>query len=401
MKTERDYPQISISKKGEKWLKNSQMWLYRSDVINLDETIENGSLVDIVTLKGHYQGTGFISLNSQILVRILSKDANEKFDRSFYKRRIQYAVDYRYTVMPDDTKACRLIFGESDQLPGLTVDRFNDVLVTQIVSYGMEKIKDVIYELLLEVLEEKGEKIRGIYERNDVDIRLKEGLELEKKWWKKPEDASTTTVIEENGLKISVDFENGQKTGYFLDQKNNRMILQKMASGKSVLDCFTHTGGFALNAAFGKASKVTAVDVSENALEKARENAKLNGLDIDFVKADVFEFLEQVNKKQYDIIVLDPPAFTKSRKTADHAYNGYLQINTKAMQLLGRGGYLLTCSCSHFMPYQRFEEMLKEAAFKAGVNLKQISVSQQNCDHPVIWNMPETDYLKFYVFQIF
>ncbi|MBQ4254354.1 MAG: class I SAM-dependent rRNA methyltransferase [Erysipelotrichaceae bacterium] len=401
MKTERAYPQISISKKGEKWLKNSQMWLYRSDVVNLDETIENGSLVDIVTLKDHYQGTGFISLNSQILVRILSRDANEKFDRSFFKRRIQYAIDYRYTVMRDDIRACRLIFGESDQLPGLTVDRFNDVLVTQIVSFGMEKIKDMIYELLMEVLQEKGEKIRGIYERNDVDIRLKEGLKLEKKWWKIPDDPSTVTVIEENGLKISVDFENGQKTGYFLDQKNNRMILQKMAQGKSVLDCFTHTGGFALNAAYGGASKVTAVDVSQSALDKAAQNAGLNGLKIDCVKADVFEYLEEVNKKQYDIIVLDPPAFTKSRKTADHAYNGYLQINQKAMQLLGRGGYLLTCSCSHFMPYPRFEEMLKEAAFKAGVNLKQISVSQQNCDHPIIWNMPETDYLKFYVFQIF
>ncbi|MFQ8705025.1 MAG: class I SAM-dependent rRNA methyltransferase [Thomasclavelia sp.] len=394
-------PKVTISQEGEKWLDKGQMWMYRNNVVDLDESIENGSLVDIITTQGRYMGTGFISKNSHITVRILSKKSDEIFDKDFFKKRIQFAYEYRKTLEEENITNCRLIFGEADKLPGLTVDRYNDILVCQISSYGLEKIKDMIYNLLLEVLKEDNQDVKGIYERNDINVRLKEGLPLEKGYWKNI-NLPTTTIINENGIRLHVDVENGQKTGYFLDQKANRVLLRKMAHGKKVLDCFSHTGGFALNAAYGKAKKVVAVDVSQTALNQGYENAKLNNLEnkISFVKDDVFKYLDTCKVGEYDIIVLDPPAFTKSRRTIEHAYNGYKKINMKAMKLLEKGGYLITCSCSRFMETANFEKMLRESAQEAGVILKQVSVTQQNHDHPILWTMEETSYLKFFIFQI-
>lgn len=391
---------VTISEEGEKWLKKGQMWMYKNNVVNLDETIENGSIVDILTTTNEYIGTGFISQESHILVRILTKNQDEVINRDFFKNRIQFAYDFRKTIEPENLTNCRLIFGEADQLPGLTVDRYNDILVCQISVYGLDKIKDMIYEILLEVLREDGQEITGIYERNDIQVRVKEGLEMYKGFWKN--EFSTKTIINENGLKLHIDVENGQKTGYFLDQKSNRVLLRNIAHGKKVLDCFTHTGGFALNAAYGNAAHVTAVDVSQTALDQAFRNAQLNHLEerMSFVKADVFDYLDEIKKGQFDIIVLDPPAFTKSRRTINQAYNGYKRINKVAMEALNKGGYLITCTCSRFMEIENFEKMLREAAQEANVTLKQVSVTQQNADHPILWTMEETSYLKFYIFQL-
>ncbi len=403
MKILREYPQVIVSKKGEKWLDNGHPWTYESDVTSISGQYANGDIVDVIGPKGKYLGTGFISLTSKIRVRLFSRDSSSVYDEDFWYRRIKYSWDYRKTVMNGETDCCRVIFGESDQLPGLTVDKFNDILVVQCVTVGMEKIKDTVYPLLVRVLNEDGQNIRGLYVRNDVAVRKLEGLEEYTGWYEidglnHPEE--TETVIEENGIRYFVDFANGQKTGFFLDQKRNRQLVGSISKDKKVLDCFTHTGSFALNCVLNGARKVTAVDISESAIAQAKRNAELNGLKADFVVDDVFDYLEKVNKKEYDLIILDPPAFTKSRKTVDHAYNGYLEINMKAMRLLGRGGYLATCSCSHFMPHELFEKMLREASYKTGFQLKMISVSQQNCDHPIMLNVPETDYLKFYIMQI-
>ncbi|MBQ7223919.1 MAG: class I SAM-dependent rRNA methyltransferase [Erysipelotrichaceae bacterium] len=404
MKTARLYPQITVSKKGEKWLDSGHVWLYESDITDCPDQLENGRLVDVIGPKGKYLGTGFYSSLSKIRVRIFSKDASLSYDRSFWKRRLEHAYEYRKSVMGSDVVCCRLIFGESDQFPGWTVDRFDDILVSQITTVGIEKMKDQLFELLVEVLEENGQKISGIYERNDVAVRKLEGMDQYTGYYQLKDRKipdHTETVITENGVRYYVDFADGQKTGFFLDQKFNRRLCAALAADKKILDCFTHTGSFALNCALNGARKVTAVDISETALKQAQRNADLNGLtNIEFVCDDAFEYLKKVNKKEFDFIILDPPAFTKSRSTVKNAYNGYLEINQTAMKLLGRGGYLATCSCSHFMPHEMFEKMLKEAAFRAAVNLKQISVSQQGKDHPILWSVPETDYLKFYIFQI-
>lgn len=398
---ERNYPEIIISDEGVTWLDKGQMWMYKNNLEQCDPQIKNGELVDIVTNKGRYLGTGFISLKSHITVRILSKDRKEIIDREFFKKRIQQAYDFRKTVEGDNLSNCRLIFGEADLLPGLVIDRYNDILVSQISSYGLEQIKDMIYEIVLDVLKADGEDVKGIYERNDIQIRTKEGLERYKGYYKN-KDLPTQTIINENGLLLHVDVENGQKTGYFLDQKSNRYLLRKIAHGKRVVDCFSHTGGFALNAAMGNASHVVSVDVSKTALDQGYQNAKLNHLEekIDFVQADVFDYLDELKENEFDIIVLDPPAFTKSRRTVQKAYNGYKRINKQAMKVLKNGGYLITCSCSRFMETVNFEKMLREAASEAGVVLKQVSVTQQNADHPILWTMEETSYLKFYIFQI-
>lgn len=398
---ERNYPEIIISDEGVTWLDKGQMWMYKNNLEQCDPQIKNGELVDIVTNKGRYLGTGFISLKSHITVRILSKDRKEIIDREFFKKRIQRAYDFRKTVEGDNLSNCRLIFGEADLLPGLVIDRYNDILVSQISSYGLEQIKDMIYEIVLDVLKADGQDVKGIYERNDIQIRTKEGLEQYKGYYKN-KDLPTQTIINENGLLLHVDVENGQKTGYFLDQKSNRYLLRKIAHGKRVVDCFSHTGGFALNAAMGNASHVVSVDVSKTALDQGYQNAKLNHLEdkIDFVQADVFDYLDELKENEFDIIVLDPPAFTKSRRTVQKAYNGYKRINKQAMKVLKNGGYLITCSCSRFMETANFEKMLREAASEAGVVLKQVSVTQQNADHPILWTMEETSYLKFYIFQI-
>lgn len=411
MKIERKHPKILVTKKGERWADTGHPWIYESDVITPKDVIaenDNGCIVDVMTESGKYIGTGFYSLHSKIRVRLLSRNANDKFDDNFWRRRASYALDYRMTVMGEDTNSMRLIFGESDGFPGLTVDKFNDILVSQVLSIGIEKNKDVIFGILVEELEKRSFEIAGIFERNDVALRELEGMTQYKGWYELDgvsHPSSTETEIMENGIKYSVDFENGQKTGFFLDQKYNRQAVMKLAKGKKVLDCFTHTGSFALNAAFGGAEHVTAVDISKTAIEMARLNAERNGLQdrMDFIVEDIFDLLPSLIEKgghPYDFIILDPPAFTKSRKTANNAERGYKEINFRALKLLPRGGYFATASCSHFMPYERFEKMLRSAAKDAGVELKQIEMRQQSPDHPILWNVPETDYLKFYLFQV-
>ena len=409
MKMQREYPRLIITPKGTRWVENGHPWIYEAEVVRVEGDIRNGCLADAVSEKGKYLGTGFVSLESKIRLRLLSRNANDKFDKAFWKRRLQYAWNYRKTVMGEqDVSCCRVIFGEADGFPGLTVDKFSNYLVTQTLSVGMECIKDMLFPLLVQVLEEDGQVIDGLFERNDVAIRALEGMEQGKGWFPlegKAIPASPVTEICENGVYYSVDVENGQKTGFFLDQKYNRLAVAKLAKGKKVLDCFTHTGSFALNAAFGGAEHVTAVDVSAAAIDMAKANAVRNGLDgrMDFVVADVFDLLpklEAEGKKPYDFIILDPPAFTKSRKTVKNAEKGYKEINLRALRLLPRGGYFATASCSHFMPSELFVKMLRSAALDAGVELRQIEARQQSPDHPILWNVPETDYLKFYLFQV-
>ena len=407
MKIEREYPSFIITKKGSAWVGTGHPWIYAQEIISKSTEPENGALVDALSENGRYLGTGLYSRESKIGLRLISRNANDRFDAEFWKRRIRYAWDYRRTVMGGDVSCCRVIFGEADGFPGLTVDRFSNILVTQTLSVGMERLKDVIFPLLAEVLRESGERIDGIYERNDVAIRALEGLEQGKGWYELPGEEhpqSTVTEICENGIYYAVDFENGQKTGFFLDQKYNRLAVSKIAKGKKVLDCFTHTGSFALNAAMGGARHVTAVDVSQFAVDTARENAERNGLTdrMDFLCADVFDLLPKLleEKADYDMIILDPPAFTKSRKTVGSAERGYKEINYRAMRLLPRGGYLATCSCSHFMENRLFVKMVMSAAKDAGVQLKLIEARQQAPDHPILLNVPETDYLKFYLFQV-
>ena len=408
MKAERQFPRVVITAKGTRWVEQGHPWIYEGEVIRQEGDCENGGLVDAVSEKGKYLGTGFLSEKSKIRVRLLSRNANDRFDAAFWQRRLQYAWDYRKTVMGDQTSCCRIIFGEADGFPGLTVDRFSDLLVTQTLSIGMERAKDMIFPALVKLLREDGEVIRGVFERNDVAIRELEGMAQNKGWYVLPGETppeSPMTEICENGVYYSVDVENGQKTGFFLDQKYNRLAVAKLAKGKRVLDCFTHTGSFALNAAKGGAEHVTAVDVSASAIGMARQNALRNGLEdrMDFVTADVFDLLPELaakGGKPYDFIILDPPAFTKSRKTVDSAQRGYKEINLRALKLLPRGGYFATASCSHFMPSELFVKMLKAAALDAGVELRQIEARQQAPDHPILWNVPETDYLKFYIFQV-
>ena len=404
MKIERKYTKIYITNRAYKRQKtNKHPWIYDNEIEKIVGNYENGDLVDVLADKGAYIGTGFINDNSKIRVRIISRNTNDKFDNSFFERRLRYAIDYRKTVMGEDFNNCRLIFGESDGFPGLTVDRYNDILVTEVLCLGIEKHKDTIYNLLYKIMNET-DKIDGIYERNDNKLRILEGLEENKGFYKLKgvkTPSKTNTIIIENGIKYNVDFENGQKTGFFLDQKYNRKAIQKIAKDKTVLDCFTHTGSFGLNASIGGAKKVTSLDISKSAIEMAKENAKLNNItNIEYKVEDAFDFLTNLKSNTYDFIILDPPAFTKSRDKINNAYNGYKQINYLAMKSLPRGGYLATCSCSHFMENSNFKKMLMEAAKEANVELKQIEERQQACDHPILLNVEETNYLKFYIFQI-
>ena len=401
---------ITITEKGEKMLRGGHVWVFADEVISIDKPITDGDITYVYTQKGRYLGAGFYNSASKIRVRILSRNANDTFDQKFWQRRLEYAVSYRKSVMKgDDFKCCRLIFGEADSFPGLTVDRFDNLLVVQALSLGIDRIKHVLIPALVDILRGMGEVIDGVYERNDVTIRQKEGLEEYTGWFPgfRPEnDDSGLTRIVENGIVYDVDVINGQKTGFFLDQKYNRASIRAIAKGKRVLDCFTHTGSFALNAASAGAEHVTAVDISEEAVRMTRKNAQNNGLEgkMDFVCRDVFELLTDMADKKipcdYNFIILDPPAFTKNRDTLKNAIRGYREINSKAMKLLPRGGYLATCSCSHFMTDTYFKQMLHNAAEDAGVSLRQIEARQQSPDHPILWNVPETDYLKFYIFQI-
>ncbi len=408
MKAERGYPSATVTPKAEAAILRGHPWIYEAEILSMEGRPENGGLVDVRSRRGAYLGTGFLSEKSKIRVRLLSRNANDRFDAAFWERKLRWAWEYRKTVMaPGDLDACRVIFGEADMFPGLTVDKFHDLLSVQVLSVGMENIKDLLLPLLVRILREDGQEVRGVFERNDVALREKEGLVQYKGWFLLPGEAppeSPVTEIAENGVKYLVDVENGQKTGFFLDQKYNRRAVGRLAGGKTVLDCFTHTGSFALNAALGGAKHVTAVDVSASAVEMARANAERNGLGgvVDCMAANVFELLPDLEKEpgKYDFIILDPPAFTKSRKTAASAMTGYKEINYRAMKLLPRGGYLATCSCSHFAEEERFTAMLRSAARDAGVRLRQIEARQQSCDHPVLWGVEETNYLKFYLFQV-
>lgn len=412
-------PTIYITEKGTRHAKTGHPWVFEGEVVRMEDDPADGELVNVLSDpknggKAKFIGTGFYNSSSKIRARLISSNANDKFDDDFWRRRIRYALDYRKTVMGGDFHACRLIFGEADQFPGMTVDLFEDILVTEILSLGIEKIKDTLYTMLCEMLPEYGVNVRGVYERNDGKIRTLEGMECRTGWWKpeqfpdKPGDGHV--AIRENGIAYDVDFFEGQKTGFFLDQKYNRLAAAKLAKGRRVLDCFTHTGAFALNCVSGGAEHVTAVDISASAIEQTKKNASLNRIGdgtfadkMDFVCADVFGLLtDMVNEKRhdYDYIILDPPAFTKSSATVKDAYRGYKDINYRAMRSLPRGGYLATCSCSHFMRDELFQKMLDEAAHDAGVTLRQIEARAQSPDHPILRNVPETDYLKFYLFQV-
>ncbi len=403
--TAKTLPKVQISKKGEASLREGHPWIYDTEVQPLDGPYEDGSLVEAVSQKGRYLGAGFYNSRSKIRVRIISTNANDRFDRDFFRRRLSHAWEYRKTVMGRDIDCCRLIFGEADYFPGLTVDRFGDILVAQTLSLGIERLKPLLFEELYQLLKEDGQTIRGLYERNDVSIRRLEGMEENKGFFPLPGlplPDRTETEIVENGIRYRVDFANGQKTGFFLDQKYNRRAAASLAPGKRVLDCFTHTGSFALNAAKAGAAHVHAVDISREAVELARQNADLNGLSgcMSFETANVFDLLSALPNRSYDYIILDPPAFTKSHHTVDAALRGYKQINLRAMKLLPRGGYLATCSCSHFMTEELFCRMLRSAALDAKVSLRQIEARQQAADHPILWNVPQTNYLKFYLFQV-
>lgn len=400
----REFPVLTISGKGEDFIEEGNKWVYENEIINVDGDVTSGCIVDVISKKGKYLGSAFYSEVSKIKARIFSNNTNDTFDDEFFRRRVKYAIDYRISVM-DNISNCRIIFGEADGFPGLTVDKYNDILVTQITTVGLDIRKDIIFNSLIEEFKLKGIGIYAIYERNDVKSRALDGLELYKDYYYTSDNfnrETSETIIEENGIKYYVDFVNGQKTGYFLDQKFNRELVGKIAKGKKVLDCFTHTGSFGLNCAINGASRVVSVDISKLAIEQSIRNAKLNGLDnkIEYVCADVFKYLDSVSKREFDLIILDPPAFTKSRSTIMAAFNGYKHINSKAMSLLGKGGYLVSASCSHFMTEELYVKMLLEAAKENNMTIKQISYSQQGKDHPIVLNGNQTDYLKFYILQL-
>ena len=405
----REFTKLTITPKGERSLRHGHPWVFSDEITDIDGNYQNGDLVDVMSGKGKYLGTGFINDNSKIRVRVISANANDRFDEAFWQRRVRYAIDYRRQVMGDDFNSCRLIFGEADSFPGLTIDRFEDVLVAQVLSLGIELRKEIIFNAVIEIMREYGQEINCLYERNDVKIRRLEGMEEYKGFFNSPlldpAKQHTTLIITENGIRYNVDVENGQKTGFFLDQKYNRRAVAHLAHDRRVLDCFTHTGAFALNAAQGGAASVTAVDISQEAVDMTNKNIAMNGYseNTKAIKADVFSLLTKLieeKNKDYDFIILDPPAFTKSHNTVTNAFRGYKDINLRAMKLLPRGGYLATCSCSHFMKEDLFLKMLNDAADDAKVTLRQIEARQQSPDHPIVFGIPETYYLKFYLFQI-
>ncbi len=405
MKTKRNFTRAEVTRKQEKRIREGHPWIYEDEITVMDTPEGNGCLIDVFSSKGTYLGTGMYSEHSKIRIRLLGNNANEQYNDAFFLRRLKYALEYRMDVMGEDFANSRLIHGEADGLPGVTVDKYGPVLVSEISTYGMDIRKDLLYRGMKELLAEKGYEVSGIYERSDSELRTKEGLAKFTGWVTEyTEKEIPVQEINENGIFYDVDIINGQKTGFFLDQKYNRLSVRKLAAGKNVLDCCTHTGSFAINAAYGKAAQVTALDVSETALDMARQNAWKNHLEekINFVQADVFEYLETCLRShtRYDFIVLDPPAFTKSRSTVRNASHGYERINTLAMRILPRGGYLATCSCSHFMSTEMFREMLAESARKAGVTIRIIEENHASPDHPRLMNVPETDYLKFFLIQV-
>ena len=405
---ERAYPVYTVNKHAEGLLVGGHPWVYENDILNSPENEpENGTLADVVSTKGSYLGTGFVSLKSKIRVRLISRNANDTFDAAFWRRRVEYAWNYRKTVLePADLSACRVIFGEADQFPGLTVDRFSNILVTQTLSVGMEKLKPILFPLLAEVLRADGQTIEGIYERNDEALRAKEGLAQNKGWFDLPGEThpdSTQTEICENGVFYHVDFENGQKTGFFLDQKYNRRAVARLAAGHTVLDCFTHTGSFALNAASGGAARVTAADISADAIAMAQRNAERNGLtNMDFLCEDTFELLPRLEKEghPYDFIILDPPAFAKHHKVLGNAMQGYKRLNARALAQIKSGGLLFTFSCSQAVSKELFRTTVFSAAAIAGRKVRILHQLTQPADHPINIYHPEGEYLKGLVLYV-
>lgn len=459
MKQLRRFPQATVSAKAARSINAGHPWVFDAEVRRIDpapldgRTVENGDLVDVLDEKGGYLGTGLVSMLSKIRIRLVSRNANDRFDEAFWERKLRWAWEYRTATMAGrtlpggepDTSCCRVIFSEADAFPGLIVDRYEDVLVSETLTVGMERLRTTLLPMLVRILREDGQEVRAVYERNDAAIREKEGLERYKGFLaapglELPDDEpeshegdplpqatprvgataadveghpapvlSTRRVICENGVRYELDLENSQKTGFFLDQKYNRRAVARLARGRRVLDCFTHVGSFALNCAQAGAAFVHGVDVSAMAVDLCRKNAQLNGVEdrTRFTVANVFDFLPGLEADRgraaggpFDLIVLDPPAFTKNRRTVNEAARGYRQINYRALRLLPRGGYLATCSCSHFMPTETFSKVIAEAAHDAGVQLRQVEARQQAPDHPIVWGIPETDYLKFFIFQV-
>lgn len=388
-------------KKGEgRTLKAGGMWVYDNEIASMMGEIVDGGLVEVHDFDGYFMGVGYINRRSKITVRMMSRRTRE-IDRAFIEQRVRACVDYRkHTV---DMSSCRLVFGEADFLPGIVIDKFSDVLVVESLALGIDRFKPLIVELLKQVLKEEGMPIRGVYERSDAKVRLQEGMERFKGFI--GEEFDTKVSIVENGVKYIVDVKDGQKTGFFLDQKYNRAAIRPMCKDAKVLDCFTHTGSFALNAGMAGAKSVLGVDASELGVAQATENAALNGLSdrVSFICEDVFELLPRLEKEGelFDVVILDPPAFTKSRNSIKNAVKGYREINLRAMKLVKNGGYLATCSCSHFMNPELFSKTIGEAAANVHKRLRQIEYKTQSPDHPILWSRDEESlYLKFYIFQV-
>lgn len=400
-KIEKEHPAMATLKKGEgRTIKAGGAWIFDNEIDSIAGSFENGDIVLVRDFDGYPMGKGFINQNSKIRIRMMTRRADAVIDTDFLRMRLQAAWDYRKSTV--DISSCRLVFGEADFLPGMTIDKYEDVLVVESLALGIDRMKEIIVELLKEILAEDGIRIRGVFERSDAKERLKEGMQRVKGFIGEPFD--TTVQITENGVKYMVDVKDGQKTGFFLDQKYNRLAIQRLAKGKRVLDCFTHMGTFALNAGLAGAAEVTGLDISEYAVEQAAANAVLNGLQdrVHFRAADVFDELPRLAEagEKYDLVILDPPAFTKSRATIKNAMKGYREINIRGMKLVKDGGYLATCSCSHFMDYENFTKVIRQAAQSAHKRLRQVEYRTQAADHPILWAADESYYLKFYIFQV-
>ena len=391
--------EVTLKKGGGRELKAGGMWIYDNEIDTFSDGVTDGGLVELHDFDGYFMGIGFVNRKSKITVRMLSRH-EKNIDEKFIEQRVRDAVDYRIKTV--DTSSCRLIFGEADFLPGIVIDKFSDVLVVESLALGIDRLKPLIIEKLKQVLAEYDMPVRGVYERSDAKVRLLEGMERFKGFI--GEEFDTKVEIVENGVKYYVDVQDGQKTGFFLDQKYNRRAIGNLCKGAKVLDCFTHTGSFALNAGISGAASVLGVDASELAVNQARENAKLNGLEdiVHFQCADVFDLLPELEKKgeKFDVVILDPPAFTKSRNSIKNAVKGYREINHRGMKLVKDGGFLATCSCSHFMDPELFTKTIGEAARNVHKRLRQIEYRTQSPDHPILWAADESLYLKFYIFQV-
>lgn len=392
---------IVILKKGEgRTIKKGGLWVYDNEIESIVGAVADGEIVMVHDFDGYPMGRGFMNRKSKITVRMLTRNPEQEINREFLTMRLRNAWEYRKKTV--DTSSCRVVFGEADYLPGIVIDKFEDVLVVESLALGIDRLKPELLEILKELLAQDGVMIRGVYERSDAKVREQEGMERFKGFIGSLFDPVVQIV--ENGVKYLVDVADGQKTGFFLDQKYNRLAIQKLCRGAEVLDCFTHTGSFALNAGIAGAAHVTGVDASQVAVDRAKENAALNGLSerVEFLCEDVFELLPRLEqeKKQYDVVILDPPAFTKSRSTIKNAVKGYREINLRGIKLVKDGGYLATCSCSHFMDYELFTKTIRQAADQAHKRLRQVEFRTQAPDHPILWAADESYYLKFYIFQV-